>query len=325
MKGVSGSYALAGFVLLALLPSIARGQSASVRGSVVDEQGAPLPGVQVEMEFLGESRQKIVKKQATDKKGGFVRVGIQPGRWRLTFTKEGFNPAGLETDFSLGGVSEIVPVTLKRAPTAAASSPAGAQAAGALAAGVKELEAIYAQAVDALNAGRLDEAEALLKQILEKAPDAGPAHYTLGLVGLKKNDLALAESAFRKDVELRPGEPKAYVALATLLGASQRAPEALSLLQGAAGSFSDNATFLFALGVAAINAGREDEALPALAKAAELDPANAEAQYYLGTLAMGRNDVPTAITHLKRYLEVTPQGPNAAMAGKLLEALTKAK
>jgi Flp pilus assembly protein TadD len=312
-------------VLFILLPSQARAQSASVRGSVVDEQGAPLPGVQVQLEYLGESRRKIVKKLTTDKKGGFVQVGLAGGLWRFTFAKEGFKTDGLESHLSLGGVSEIPAVTLSPAPPPVPAAAAATAPDAAALAGVAELEATYAKGVEALAAGQDAEAEALFKQVLEKAPGVGAAHYNLGLIAMKRKDLSAAESAFRKDVELRPQEPKAYVALATLLGSVQRGDEALALLQEAAGSFATNGNFQFALGVAALNAGRDAEAQPALMKAAELDPANAEARYYLGTLAMGQNEAATAMTHFKRYLELAPQGPNAAVAAKLLEALKARK
>jgi cytochrome c-type biogenesis protein CcmH/NrfG len=325
MKGVALSYALAGFVLLALLPSIARAQPASVRGSVVDEQGAPLPGVQVEMEFLGETRQKIVKKLTADKKGVFVRVGVTPGRWRLTFTKEGFKPRGLETDLSYGGVSEIPPVTLSAAPVAPPTSPGTAQPDAGPADATAEIAAVYTKAVAAFNAEDDAQAEALFRQVVEAVPSAGAAHYSLGLLAMKRKDVPGAEAAFRKDIELRPQEPRAYIALATLLGASQRADEGLALLQGVAGSFGENATFQFTLGVAAMNAGHESDALPALEKCAQLDPDNAEAQYYLGTLAMGQNDIQKAVGHLQRYLELAPNGPNAPVTQKLLEALKTRK
>src|SRR5215475_2436756 len=53
--------------------------TAGIRGKVIDEQGAGIPNVKIDMEFQGESRQKITKTQQTDKKGAFVRMGIPSG------------------------------------------------------------------------------------------------------------------------------------------------------------------------------------------------------------------------------------------------------
>ena len=69
-----------------------------MRGTVTTTDGQPLPDVNVEFVFKGESRVPIVKKTKTDKKGQYARVGLQTGEWAVTFTKEGFallaSPAG---------------------------------------------------------------------------------------------------------------------------------------------------------------------------------------------------------------------------------------
>jgi Tfp pilus assembly protein PilF len=308
---------------LALSPSRGHAQTTTFRGSVVDEQGQPVAGAQVEMEYLGETRTKIVKKTTTDKKGGFIRMGMQSGRWKIVVLKEGFRPHGLETSISAGEMSEIPPIQLQAAAGAAAAglpvTPAAASPAG------PDLNATYAKALEALKAGRDTEAETLFKQVLEHAPDAAPVHFNLGLLYLKRKDRPAAEAAFRKAIELRPQEANAYLALATLLADGGGIEGAFSLLQGAAGSFGDNAIYQFALGVAAINAGHESEAQPALARAAELDPQSPEPFYYLGTLAMGRNEIPTAVAHLEKYLALAPQGPNAEVSRKLLAALKTSK
>src|SRR3989442_8813512 len=114
------------FVRHAILPAVAVGAAswaappagaqtkvtAGVRGRVVDEQGAGVPDVKIDMEYLGESRQKITKTQQTDKKGGFVRMGLPDGRWKFTFTKEGFKTYAMEMELSLGGFSEAPDIVL---------------------------------------------------------------------------------------------------------------------------------------------------------------------------------------------------------------------
>ena len=115
------------------LPALAYAQldAAQLRGSVVDDKGQPIQGVEVEIKYKGETRTPIIKKATTDKKGGFVRVGLKGGDWTLTFRKDGYKTAGLDTYLSIGGLSEIPPVTLAPAPVAApvaAVAAAGARA-----------------------------------------------------------------------------------------------------------------------------------------------------------------------------------------------------
>src|SRR5688572_22034602 len=167
---------LAAAVVLTL-PAAAFAQldAAQIRGSVVDAEGQPLAGVEVEMTYKGESRTKIVKTATTDKKGGFVRVGMKGGNWSLVFRKDGFKPTGIDTYLSIGGLSEIPPVTLAvaapdpaaqaAAAAAAAAKDAAAQAA-ATAGKAKELGEAYGQALAMLQAGQNAEAEAAFKTLV---------------------------------------------------------------------------------------------------------------------------------------------------------------
>jgi len=56
----------------------------------------------------------------------------------------------------------------------------------------------------------------------------------------------------------------------------------------------------------------------------QLDPANAEAWFFLGSLALNKGDTPAAIERLEKYLAVAPpDAPNAAAAKALLTSLKK--
>jgi predicted Zn-dependent protease len=327
-------------LLLAPMAVVVEAQldASSVRGTVVDEQGRPLPGVRIELEFKGESRTKVVKKATTDKKGGFIYVGLKPGPWTLAFSKDGYATAKVDTTLSGGGLSEIPQVGL------AAAQPAGGSLAGALAASgagaagaasgdaapqeerVKQLGASYKKAVDALRAGQHDDAEAQFRALVAELPGLAEAHHNLGYLYSRRGDAAAAEAAFRKAIELQPATSDSYLALATLLGQGKRADEALALLQGAAGSFGADARFQFALGAAAFNIGRSEEAEAAFLKAIELDPGQIEAAFFLGSLALSRNDMKAAIAQLERYVAAAPEGaPNLAPARALLASLKKSK
>jgi len=92
MKRPSGLVSSAVFLLAVFAARESAAQlnnAAAVRGQVKDEQGQPLAGVNVELEFKGESRVKIVKKTTTDKRGGYIYSGLLPGAWTFHFTKAG--------------------------------------------------------------------------------------------------------------------------------------------------------------------------------------------------------------------------------------------
>jgi len=333
--------ALVSSAVLLLVVSIARdgaaqlNNAAAVRGQVKDEQGQPLAGVNVELEFKGESRVKIVKKTTTDKKGGYIYSGLLPGAWTFHFTKAGYKQAQLNTNISLGGISDIEAVTL--AASGGDASVAGAIGAAAPIAGPsagpgvsadksKELAAKYTAAIAAMKAGQAAEAETLLKELIAVVPGFAPAHQALGSILAGRGDTAGAEAAYRKLVELDAGTSVSHLVLANFLTTVGRNEEAFKALQDAAPKFPQDALLQFALGATAFNLGKSDEAQAAFLKAVELDPASAEPNFYLGSLAVSANDVPKAVAYFEKYVSIAPaSAPNLGAAKALLETLKKKK
>jgi tetratricopeptide (TPR) repeat protein len=298
----------------------ARAQGAMVRGAVVDEQGQPLAGVKIEMQYMGKERQTFSR--TTNEKGSFVQVGLPSGAYQLKYTKEGYQPLLTRTSITAGGLTEVPTETLKAAATKAA--PASAAPGEAAPDVAKELQEAYGKAMEAVAAGRLDEAEALFKQVLEKAPDLAAAHYNLGHIHTRKKDWPAAEAEFKRAIELQPDRSDAYTALAVVYQETDRRPQAIELMSGANSKFERDATFQYASGIAYLNAGENALAQAAFVKARDLDPSRVEVHYYLATLAVGAGKVDEAVAHLTTYLSLTGQNPqNLETARRLLEAIKK--
>ena len=327
--------ALSGLVLAAV-PARAQLEMSTIRGLVKDTDGQPVPEVQISMEFNGESRAKIVKTATTDKKGAYIKAGLRNGDWSIAFTKAGYRTHTIKTYISGGLVTEIPPVTIAKSDNPAPAAPAGQAAPSAPAAGApaappviggehaKQVSQTYNKAVEALQAGKADEAEALFKSALVDMPELAEAHTNLGYIYIQKKDNAAAEAEFRKVVELRPAASAGYVSLATLLGTNKREQEALALLTEAAPRFEQDARFQFALGATAFNQNQIEAAEAAFQKVTQLDPANAEPYFFLGSLALNRGDLPAAVERLEKYLAVAPpDGANVAPAKALLTTLKK--
>lgn len=297
-----------------------RAQGALARGQVVDEQGQPLAGVKVEIQYKGKEPKTFVR--TTNEKGGYIQVGLPSGPYTITFSKEGYQPAAHMTNITAGGLTEIPTAMLKPAPKAAPPPDAPQEPdAGEVA---KEVEAAYGQALEATRAGRLDESEALFKEVLEKVPNLAAAHYNLGYVYSRKKDWPAAEAEFQKTIELQPERSDTFAALALVYEATDRRAEAVKLLSEASSRFEQDASFQYNAGVAFVNAGEAGLAEASLLKARELDPSRAEASYYLGTLAVGKGQIEEAVAYLESYLAASGQNPqNLTTATKLLEALKK--
>jgi Flp pilus assembly protein TadD len=329
-------------------PAHAHAQMSQVRGVVVDEQGQPLPDVNVEIRYEGEGPKKVYN-QKTNRKGGFVRVGLPPGPYKIYFTKEGYQKYGIDTYLSLGGLSEMcsntpvpgepckdlvlkkqtVTTTIQGAPGAEGGAAGGAADAAAAKAASEEaakLGATYQQAVEAIKLQQWDAAETALKEVLTKVPDQPIVLFNLGHVYRQKKDLASAEAQFKRVTELEPTKPDAYIALASLYEEQGREPEAVDLLVKASPGFEQDAKFQTALGATAMNSGREKDAEAAFTKAEALDPSNVEIEYYLASLALNRNETADAIAHLQKYIAEAPAAsPNVETAKALLIALQAKK
>jgi tetratricopeptide (TPR) repeat protein len=311
--------------LLLAAPSAQAQTGSSMRGVVTTPEGQPIPDVNVEFVYKGESRVPIVKHGKTDKKGQYVRVGLQTGEWKVTFTKAGYLDHSINTWLSGDALSEVPPIMLAPAPAGqkTATSAAEAEALKAQREKEKELGATYAQALDALRAGDAVKAEGLLKQVIAANPQIAEAHFNLGYAYMLQNNAEGAEAEFRAAMAANPAKADSYIALSTLLASKGRGQEGYELLDGIKGLLGEDGRFQFALGVAASNLGKDAEAAEAFAKALQLDPANVESQYYLGTLTVA-TDVPKAIGHLEAYLQgAAADAPNRATAQALLDALKK--
>lgn len=338
-----------------LAPTPASAAVSGVRGIVVDEQGQPVVDVDVEIQALtGLKRTYHVK---TNKKGGFVRIGLDEGSYKIFLTKEGYQKGGLDVPWlSLGGLSDLCsnnpgkdqpcePLVLKKAMVAVAigGAPAGpAPAAGGTGGGAPadgaegsatataeeaaRLGAAYAQAVEAIKTSQWDAAEAALKEVLAAVPDQPVVHFNLGHVYRQKKDYPAAEAEFRKVTEIEPTKPDAFVAMAALYEAQGKGGDAVDYLQKNAAAFEQDAKYQIALGATAMNQGKEKEAEEAFSKAVALDPSNVEVQYFLASLALNRNEVGDAIAHLEKYIAEAPaESPNVEVARSLLTALRAKK
>jgi Tfp pilus assembly protein PilF len=295
-----------------LLAAPAQAQTGTARGKVVDAEGQPIPDVIVLIEFQGGITRKFETK--TNKKGEYMQVGMQPGPYRITASKEGFQPAVSDVRISLGDPTSIP--DFKLATVAQASAQPGSSAA--------ELRSSFQKAVELQSAGQLDEAEAAYKAILDKAPDVPEVYQNLGSVYSLKKDFAAAEAAFLKGLELRPDSADISTQLAKLYQDNGQPEKAMAIMEKSAGANPNDAKAQFNRGIFLLNSYKNEEAIAAFEAALKADPGMTEAYYRLGALMVGQGKIPEAIQHLEKYLSLNPtDAQNAATAQGLLKAMKK--
>ena len=306
---------IAAFLLvgLGLVAPKAQAQTGTARGKVMDAQGQPIADAKVLIEFQGGITRKFEVK--TNKKGEFMQVGMQPGPYRFTVSKEGFQSSFSDHRISLGDPTEVPEFKLNTAAQAAQ------QAGGAEA---QALRSNFQKAVELQSAGKTDEAEAAYKAILETSPDVPEVYQNLGQLYLTKKDYPAAETMFQKGLELRPDSTDMSTLLARVYQESGQPEKAMALVEKSAGANPQDARAQFNRGIFLLNANKNEEAIGAFEAAIKADPNTTEAYYRLGALMVGQGKIPESIQYLEKYLSLNPtDAQNVATAQGLLKALKK--
>lgn len=104
-----------------------------------------------------------------------------------------------------------------------------------------------------------------------------------------------------------------------------------ALIQAAKLEPANAGKYYFNLGAVMINSNNTDGAVEAFKMAVEADPKYAEAYYQLGTALVGKAEmkadgsiepVPGTVEAFQKYVELTPNGPNAPAAQSMIASLT---
>jgi tetratricopeptide (TPR) repeat protein len=303
-----GVMALAVLVTISAAPALAQ---SVVRGKVIDGQGKPVPDAVILFEATDANRKTQTK---TDRNGDFLQVGLQSGAYKVTASKDGVGTSTRDAQIRQGPNNPI-----EFTITASSSVPAADREAAAA------LQAVAGAALDAMKAGRHDEAIAKFNEVLVKVPTCIDCYYNIGVANVNKQDYAGAEAAFLKVIELKPDSADAYTGLAGVYNAQKKfdlaadASAKASQYSGGAGGGSAEASYN--QGVILFNAGKFADAKTQFEAATKADPNMAMAQYQLGMTSLNLGLIPDAVAALEAYMKVAPDGEKAAEVKAALPAL----
>lgn len=291
---------------LTLLAPPAQAQTGGARGKVVDEEGKPLAGATVQIEYQGKPDTYEVQ---TTQKGEYLQIGLDPGNYRITATKEGYQGGAREARIGLD-IKDIPPIELAAAPPPQLDQ--------------STLNEMFSRAVQLTQAGQLDDAAAAYREILGLQPGLAEALGNLGYVYAKQGDWESAEGSYLEAIDRRPDEPRFVIALAQVYRDSGQNEKAQELIDRVVSQESTDAAGQVDRGVFLLNAGRNEEAQRAFESALAIDPSAAVAHYHLGTILVGQGKAAEAIEQFEAYLAANPENAQYATTAKgLLEALKK--
>jgi tetratricopeptide (TPR) repeat protein len=287
------------------------GAQARLKGKVTDAAGTPLEGVTVTLTTPNLKMFKVLLK--TDKKGEYgtiVNDATMP--YHVRFEKEGFVPVESDKKIPVGDIG-VVDAKLQSA------AEAGAAARGAAGPSPSDQAAtVFNEGVDLLNAGNKAGAEAKFLEAVGKNPDLPQGWSALTTLAYGRKDWAKTLEYGQKALDLDPSLTQLYGNLANAAAQSGDKAAAAAWQAKYEEANPDTAESLYNKGVEAYNGKKIKEAEALLTKAVEAKPDFAIAHFWLGMASFNQNKKAAAREHFQKYLELDPNGSEAATAKELL-------
>lgn len=315
-------------VAMMALATPARAQLGTLHGRVVDEQGQPVAGAVLSFDFVGDYNRHFETK--TDSKGMWLKAGLPSGggTWTITVTKDDLGGLVKGIQVQLGKNTEVADIVVTKGGDKPGSSAAGMtqEQIEKHNAQQKALEQLFTDANAAFDSGDYDLAITKLTEMTTTIPKCAPCNAKLGDAYVKKNDLDNAEKAYLAAIEFDPTLPGPYDALATIYNQEKKFDEAAKMsakaneLHGSSVTGGD-ATSVYNQGIILWNQNKFDEAKAQFARAVQLDPKMADAQYWLGMALVNSGDLANAKKPLEEYLKLAPTGQYAETAKALLASI----
>ena len=187
-----------------------------------------------------------------------------------------------------------------------------------------EVYALIASAKAAAKAGRLQEAIAQMRAVVQQDPDIMDAHIGLGDWLLRSQQPAAAVAAYKRALALKVDDEVAFgklVSACRAAGGEQEALRALDVFRAGLDANPRNPQAWYQLAVQALELRQTKTAEDALLRALEVNPRLAQAQNALAALAYARGELDVAEKRVHEALAITPQLPTARYnLGRMLEA-----
>lgn len=301
-------------LILFLLHSAFADPTGRIRGKVNDPEGKPLEKVAIVIEAQGEVPQTY--KTTTNSKGEYIHIGIKPGIYRVTPTKEGYVPvnyAYFELRISPSDKPAVADFVLRIKPQATATEQTpGEQPA-------QNVEAQKGMAL--LKSGSVDEAIAAFTKALEANPNSAAIHYNLALAYEKKEDREQARKHYQESIRIKPDLSQAYLALGNSYFSDRKYDEAIQALKKASELLPQDYEVFYNLGACYADTSKFNEAEAAFRKASEISPNEPIAHYQLGMALYGQSKNAEAKVEFQKYLELNPNAADKQDVEELIKSL----
>ena len=197
---------------LALVAVPASAQSGQVKGKVVDAKNAPVEGAKISIVNVEMSGRKLETK--TNKKGEYIQIGLQPGKYTITAEKE-----GLSSTHDVQIHLDMAEVNFTLAPGQGGGGQMTKEEAAKQQAKVAAIRKGFDDAIALSNEGKNEEAIAKFNEVAGMTPKCAECYANIATIYMRMKDYDKSEAAFKQAIEAKPDFGEAYNGLATVYNA----------------------------------------------------------------------------------------------------------
>jgi tetratricopeptide (TPR) repeat protein len=289
-------------LVLAMSASMAAAQSwrgmGRMAGKVTDESGKPIEGVTVKIMLPGSGGTEI----KSNKKGEWVIGGIARGDWQVDFECPPYEPRRITVS-----VAELA-----RTPTVEISLKLDVNE-------VVRMEVVKAN--DLMAKQDFVGARAVLEGVLAKYPTAYRLEPYIARTYYAEKNYDEAIRHLKIAIEKDPSDVENKLRLGNILMDTGRMDEGRQLLSTVDDSAVKDPAIFVNIGIALMNQNKSDMALPYFEKAIKNFPDKGDGYYYRALIKLQQGDTEGTKADLKKFLELSPNAPEAAAAKKALEQI----
>jgi Tfp pilus assembly protein PilF len=289
-------------LVLLVCASVASAQSwrgmGRAAGKVMDEDGKPLEGVTVKMSLPGAGGTEV----KTNKNGEWQVGGIARGEWQVDFEFPPYESRRISV--SIAELSRIPPVEIK------------------LKLDVNEvIRTEVLKANDFMVKGQYAEARKIYEAVLAKYPSAYRLEPYLARTFYLEKNYDEAIKHMKIAIEKDPSDIENKLRLGNILMDTGHMEEGRQLLATVDDSAVKDPAIFVNVGISLMNQNKADTALPYFEKAVKNFPDKGDGYYYRALIRLQKGDTEGTKADLKKFLELSPNAPEAAAAKKALEQL----
>ena len=306
-----------GLVLLVAAATATAQTGGRVVGLIVDGEGSPMQGVSIIASVISAERNAANFETTTGNDGRFAIIGLISGQWQFQAEFEGYQTVAAAWAI-IQGRNQPVNLTLERIPHPLELA-LGAEAFEGL--DPEALEVDLAQADEAFNEERYEEAIVGYEVLLDKVPAFTMLHVQIGNARTQMGEYQNAIAAYERALQEDPDDRDAQAGIARAKLSMGDFEAASAELEKAASGLDAEKEDLYNLGELEFAQGDVDAAAGWYEKASMADPNWGKPLFKLALVALNKGDTETAKEFFQRVLDVDPNSDEGAQAKATLNAL----